>query len=168
MKRVWSVKTAFYELWKITSLWTQTGPWSDTASYALMMIKRGCELKPDDEHEKAIGISMKFFLRHLSVQSLYECSLPCFTSSVRSSLHFVVAVQAAAVLSLFYFPCFQCHRPHMVTTVAVNDFNIINATLGDMRNPHNKQLNAMEQLSYDRGYPIPQTSLLKRKFLPFN
>ena len=48
MKRVWSFKTAFYELWKITSLWTQTGPWSDTASYAKidhMMSSERCDQK---------------------------------------------------------------------------------------------------------------------------
>ena len=37
---------------------------------------------PYDEHEKTICISMQFLLCHLSMESLYDCSLPCFVQEV--------------------------------------------------------------------------------------
>ena len=35
MEHIWPFKNALQEPWKIASLWTQTGPWSDIASYAM-------------------------------------------------------------------------------------------------------------------------------------
>ena len=46
------------------------------------------------------------------------------------------------------------------TTVAVNHYNITNATQGNSQNEPNSLNNSTQRLSYDRAYPHPQTSFL--------